>query len=45
MKYVAQFMRIFPLALIGAGCLFLAMNELRNGAGIPAVPLSALSSK
>ncbi len=45
MKYVAQFMRIFPLAAIGAACLFLAKHELRNGASMPAEPLPALSHK
>ena len=42
MRYVAQFMRIFPLALIGAAFLFLAMQEARNGASIAPPPLSAL---
>ncbi len=45
MRYVAQAMRVLPLALIGAGCLFLAMREVRSGANTSAAPLSALQSK
>jgi hypothetical protein len=45
MRYVAQFMRIFPLAAIAAACLFLIMHEARIGASIAAAPLPALQSR
>lgn len=40
-----QCMRIFPLALICAACLFLIVQEMRGGAGEPVAQRSALSSR
>lgn len=45
MRWIARCMRIFPLALIGGVCLFLATHEMLSGASTRAAPPSAVSSR